>query len=120
MGIVLICLLVLAILLFVLSFFKVDRVAELERSVEEMSLQHIQDIYQLKRQVRILEEELLTPEHVPFSSNLHLINEESATKVNEILKNQVKSLYQQGFSIKEIAARSTLSHNDIIHILQTR
>ncbi|MBD3107650.1 hypothetical protein IEO70_04660 [Bacillus sp. AGMB 02131] len=114
MEIVIISLLVLAILLFILSFFKIDRVSELERNVEEMSLQHIQDIYQLKRQVRILEEELLTPEHSSIPSDF----QENTTRISEILKNQVKSLYQQGFSIDEISARSTLSHDDIMQILQ--
>jgi len=118
MEIIIISLLVLAILLFILSFFTTDRVTDLERNVEEMSLQHIQDMFQLKRQIRILEEELLTSEQNLFSTNHHPSNEESTMKVHEILKNQVMSLYQQGFSIEEISARSTLSHNDIIQILQ--
>lgn len=119
MGIIIISLLVLAILLFILSFFKADRVTDLERNVEEMSLQHIQDMFQLKRKIRILEEELLTPDQNHYSASRQSSNEDSALKVNEILKNQVISLYQQGFSIDEISTRSTLSHNDIIQILQT-
>ena len=119
MGIIIISLLVLAILLFILSFFKADRVTDLERNVEEMSLQHIQDMFQLKRKIRILEEELLTPEQNHYSASRQSLNEDNTLKVNEILKNQVISLDQQGFSIDEISTRSTLSHNDIIQILQT-
>ena len=118
MEMIIISLLVLAILLFILSFFKADRVTDLERNVEELSLQHIQDVFQLKRQIRILEEELLTPEQDYFSANYYSSNEVSTMKVNEILKNQVISLYKQGFSIEEISARSTLSHNDIIQIIR--
>lgn len=119
MGIIIISLLVFAILLLVLSFFKADRVSDLERNIEEMSLQHVQDFFQLKRQVRILEEELLISEQDRFSTNPHSSDKGSNLKVNEILKNQVISLYQQGFSIEEISARSTLSHDDISQIIQT-
>ena len=45
--IAIIILLGLSILLFILSFFKKDRTTELERNIEELSLQHMQDMYQL-------------------------------------------------------------------------
>lgn len=83
MEIIIISLLVLAILLLILSFFKADRVTDLERNIEEMSLQHVQDIFQLKRQVRILEEELLTPEQDHFPDIHYSSNKEKSLKVNE-------------------------------------
>jgi len=119
MELIIIALLVIAIVLYILSFFKADRVTDLERNIEELSMQHIQDIYQLKRQVRILEEELLTPEQASFAKIHPNPTGEPETKVNEILKNQVISLYQQGLSIEEISVRSTLPHTDIISIIQT-
>jgi hypothetical protein len=48
-----------AILLLFLSFFKRDKIKDLEEQVEQLSLTIMQDNYQLKKRVKILEEELL-------------------------------------------------------------
>ncbi len=48
-----------AILLLVLSFFKRDKVKDLEEQVEQLSLTTIQETYQMKKRIKILEEELL-------------------------------------------------------------
>lgn len=120
MEIFIIVLFAIGILLLVLSFFKDDRVSALERNIEELSIQHVQDVYQLKQKIRVLEEELL----IQDSSDYITANKGSSTsderpvKVNEILKSQVLSLYQQGLSIDEISQRSTLSHEEIMIVLQ--
>ncbi len=119
MEILIITLLCVAIFLLLLSFFKKDSLTNLERTVDELSLQHVQDLYQLKNRVRILEEELLSvntfdvlkKEKAQESSN-------SNEKINKILKNQVLALDQQGMSIEEISKRSTLTHQDIRSILK--
>ena len=119
MEILIITLLCVAIFLLLLSFFKKDSLTNLERTVDELSLQQVQDLYQLKNRVRILEEELLSvntfdvlkKEKAQESSN-------SNEKINKILKNQVLALDQQGMSIEEISKRSTLTHQDIRSILK--
>ena len=119
MEILIITLLCVAVFLLLLSFFKKDSLTNLERTVDELSLQHVQDLYQLKNRVRILEEELLSvntfdvlkKEKAQESSN-------SNEKINKILKNQVLALDQQGMSIEEISKRSTLTHQDIRSILK--
>ena len=119
MEILIITLLCVAIFLLLLSFFKKDSLTNLERTVDELSLQHVQDLYQLKNRVRILEEELLSvntfdvlkKEKAQESSN-------SNEKINKILENQVLALDQQGMSIEEISKRSTLTHQDIRSILK--
>lgn len=120
MEIIIIVLLIVSILLFILSFFKVDRLTELEKTVEQLSLQHVQDLYQMKKKIRILEEELLIQDSMSFApkekGNSPI---EKPVKVNEILQSQVLSLYQQGLSIDEISERSTLSHDDIMDVLQS-
>ena len=119
MEILIITLLCVAIFLLILSFFKKDSLTNLERTVDELSLQHVQDLYQLKNRVRILEEELLSvntfdvlkKEKAHESSN-------SNEQINKILKNQVLALDQQGMSIEEISKRSTLTHQNIRSILK--
>ncbi|WP_042223449.1 hypothetical protein [Oceanobacillus manasiensis] len=55
-----IAILVVAIVLFVLSFFMNDRIEELETQLEQFSISTMQDTYQMKKKIKILEEELLT------------------------------------------------------------
>ncbi|MEN2765979.1 hypothetical protein [Ornithinibacillus xuwenensis] len=58
--------LIIAIALFVLSFFLNDRFEKIESEIEQLSISTMQDTYQLKKKVKILEEELLTED---FSAN---------------------------------------------------
>jgi hypothetical protein len=51
-----------AAVLFVLSFFMNDRMEELESQLEQFSITTMQDTYQMKKKIKILEEELLTEE----------------------------------------------------------
>ncbi|WP_176474760.1 hypothetical protein [Peribacillus simplex] len=44
----------LAIVLLIISFFGKDKVAKLEEDLEQMTLTYMQDIYQLKKKVKIL------------------------------------------------------------------
>ncbi|GIO23129.1 hypothetical protein [Oceanobacillus sp. J11TS1] len=50
---------VIGIALFILSFFINDRLEEVESQVEQLSITTMQDTYQLKKKVTVLEEELL-------------------------------------------------------------
>ncbi|WP_052343514.1 hypothetical protein [Bacillus massiliigorillae] len=118
MEIIIISLVAVSLLLIVFSFFKKDRLTDLEKNVEDLSLQHIQDIYILKKKIKILEEELLIQDTELFSStNSNMHSSDNSIKVNEILQSQVLSLYQQGLSVEEIHTRSALSHEEIITIL---
>lgn len=55
-----ISIIVIAIALFVLSFFVNDRFEDLENQIEQLSISTMQDTYQMKKKIKILEEELLT------------------------------------------------------------
>lgn len=50
----------IAVLLFVLSFFMNDKFEDLENQIEQLSISTMQDTYQIKKKVKVLEEELLT------------------------------------------------------------
>ncbi|MCM3599578.1 hypothetical protein M3175_02465 [Robertmurraya korlensis] len=111
MEYVLLSLLVVSILLFVLSFFVKDPMKELKSEIDQLSLNQIQELYQMKRKIKILEEELLVPDS-DFSSTASQKRE-----VHAILKNQVWSLSQQGLSIEQIAKQSSLPIEDVEMIL---
>jgi predicted Rossmann fold nucleotide-binding protein DprA/Smf involved in DNA uptake len=111
MGYVLLSLLVVSTLLLILSFFVKDPIKELKNEVDQLSLNQIQELYQMKRKIKILEEELLVSDS-DFASTTSQKRE-----VHAILKNQVWSLSQQGLSMDQIAKQSSLPIEDVEMIL---
>lgn len=59
MEYIMIGLLSFAVLLLILSFFKRDKVNDLEEQLEQLSVTVMQENYQMKKRIKILEEELL-------------------------------------------------------------
>lgn len=111
MKTILIILFNIAILLFILSFFLPDPNKQLKEEVEQLSLQFYQESYQLKRRLKVLEEELLMTDGLRQNQ---LMNEP-----HEIIVNQVKQLAKQGLPIEQIAKQSALSSEDVKAILGT-
>ncbi|KIL79710.1 hypothetical protein [Bacillus badius] len=104
------------IVFLLLSFFVKDRSRLLEKEVEDLSLQFLQETYQLKKKIKVLEEELLIGPPVT-SLQKTAAADETAAVVNEILKNQVISLYYQGVKLEDIARQSSLSLSQVRQIL---
>lgn len=108
----LITLIAVGIILIILSFFMNDKFDELESQLEQFSISTMQDTYQIKKKLKILEEELLSgnisEEIVP--SNVNLDNK-------PLLIQKVYHLHQQGYSATEIAVQTELNENDIKTIL---
>ncbi|PLR76960.1 hypothetical protein CU633_12880 [Bacillus sp. V3-13] len=104
--------LALSILLIIVSMFLKDPHKEVRDDLDEFSLQQMQEIYQIKKKLAVLEEELLVyedlqPSFVPKKKQIHAI-----------LKNQVISLAQQGLTTEQIARQSSLSTSEVNSILQ--
>ena len=59
MDTIIIILLSTSILLFIISFFQKDKTKQLEKELEELSFSVLQENYQLKKRMKVLEEELL-------------------------------------------------------------
>ncbi|MCM3738730.1 hypothetical protein M3210_00485 [Oceanobacillus luteolus] len=59
MMIAIVTILVIGVILFVLSYFMNDRIEEIESQLEHYSITSMQDTYQMKKKIKILEEELL-------------------------------------------------------------
>lgn len=120
MEIIILSLFSLAIILLLISFFKKDKIAKLEEELEQVTLTHMQDIYQLKKKVKILEEEFMIqdeprPYIPPTSSHTTISNQPAA--VNEIFKSQVLALYRQGRTLDQIEKQSALTKEQIIEII---
>lgn len=104
MNTLIIILLSISILLFILSFFQPDKTKTIEKDMEQLSMKILQENYLLKKRVKILEEELLLEE-----SSFNNISKPPATsQPNEILKNHVIALYNQGLDLKQISKQSSL------------
>ncbi|MDM5229163.1 hypothetical protein QUF73_23935 [Cytobacillus sp. NJ13] len=112
---IMLALLILSIGLFILSAFLKDPYKELREEMDQMSMQQIQEMYQIKKKLKVLEEELLVAEepfiqHVPADSSAHSLVKRD---VHEIIKNQVMLLTRQGLSIEQIARQSSLSPDEV-------
>lgn len=121
MEFIILSLFTLAIVLLLISLLKKDKAAKLEEELEQITLTHMQDIYQLKKKVSILEEELLIQDEPkrftrPFSS--HSVTASQPAAVNEILKSQVLALHRQGCSLEQIEKQSTLTREQILEVLK--
>lgn len=68
MIIAIVTILIIGLVLFILSYFMNNRLEELESQVEQLSITSMQDTYQMKKKIKILEEELL-PGNINQSSS---------------------------------------------------
>lgn len=109
-------LLALALLLILLSFLLKDPYETLKEEIDQMTLQQAQEMYQIKKKITILEEELLMDD---FNQQTRSFKDTSASQpvVHEIIKNQVFALAQQGRTIDQIAGQSSLSPESVLRIL---
>jgi hypothetical protein len=109
----------LAIVLLIVSFFGKDKVAKLEEDLEQMTLTYMQDIYQLKKKVKILEEEfVIQDDPAPPVKVKSIVNSNDSEPIHEILKSQVLSLYSQGLSLDQIAKQSSLTKEQTISVIE--
>ncbi|WP_217586715.1 hypothetical protein [Lentibacillus saliphilus] len=49
-----------SVALFVMSFFMNDKMADLEGQIDQLQITSMQETYQMKKKIKILEEELLS------------------------------------------------------------
>lgn len=100
----------LGLILFIISFFLKDRSKETEEELHELSMSLYQELYQLKKRTKLLEEELMIE---PVSGP----KKTKPKQINEILVNQVLSLHKQGMKPDQISALSSLHLSDVKRII---
>ncbi|MCO0598957.1 hypothetical protein NGI46_16150 [Peribacillus butanolivorans] len=85
-----------------------------------MTLTYMQDIYQLKKKVKILEEEFVIQDELinPESKFQQAVPFNELEPIHKILKSQVLSLYSQGLSLNQIAEQSSLTKEQTISVIE--
>ncbi|MBT2685697.1 hypothetical protein [Bacillus sp. ISL-37] len=114
MGYIIISLFVLAALLFAISFFLKDPYKELREEIDQLTIQQIQDLYQIKKKLKVLEEELLVNDTTLEKQSSFNTGK---NQIHDIIKNQVWSLAQQGMDINQIAKQSSLTNQEVQEII---
>ncbi len=105
----------LSALLFLLSLFYKGQETKVEKEIEQLSLEHAQEMYIIKKRLRALEEEIL--QEGSFSEASFLNN---SLPINDVIQNQVIHLYKQGLSIDQISRQSALLTDEVIKIIESR
>ncbi|MFJ7927939.1 hypothetical protein [Peribacillus sp. NPDC096448] len=109
----------LALIPLIISFFGKDKVAKLEEDLEQMTLTYMQDIYQLKKKVKILEEEfVIQDDPVPPVKDKSTVTSNGIEPIHDILKSQVLSLYSQGLTLDQIARQSSLTKEQTLSVIE--
>jgi hypothetical protein len=106
MEVTIIALLAFAIILLVLSFFKRDSIKDLENQVEELSMSLIQETYQLKKKISVLEEELLMSEPTPFNQP-SFQQSSSSSSISSLDRDKISSLFQSAESSDQIERKQS-------------
>ncbi|RXI99445.1 hypothetical protein DS745_14575 [Anaerobacillus alkaliphilus] len=101
-------LLSLSIILYVVSFFKKDRNKDVEKQIENFSITLMQEIYQLRKKINVLEEEILIGQDERYFTNKEEPN---------IDRDQILSYYEDGYSLEEIEEMTGLPIDTINEIL---
>jgi hypothetical protein len=100
---------IIGILLIGLSFLLKDSNKKVETEVEELSFSLYQETSALKRRLKVIEEELLIESTKMTSPKKNI----KKPVVHEIIKSQVLELHKQGYSLKEISTRSSLTVEEV-------
>lgn len=100
----------IAVVLFILSFFMNDKFKQIEDQLEQFSISSLQESYQIKKKIKILEEELLSEDVVDNNFTRPTNNQ------TPLIRN-INHLYNQGMSVQEIAKRTNLSEYDVHSIV---
>lgn len=102
--------LIVAVILFILSFFMNDRFKDIEDQLEQHSMSTMQDTYQMKKKIKILEEELLASD---LSDDFFQKGNQSPETSQKIVQ-----LHEKGYSVQEITELTKLSTYDVQLILK--
>ncbi|MCT8139725.1 hypothetical protein H1D32_19655 [Anaerobacillus sp. CMMVII] len=110
MGFTITILLFTSIILFTISFVKKDRNKEVEKQIENFSITLMQEIYQLKKKIKVLEEEILIGQDERYFTN----NQDSFITYD---RDKILALYEDGHSLEEIEQMTGLSIEKLNEIL---
>lgn len=108
MEIAIIGLLVVSIVLIAFSYFQREPIKEVEKDLETLQLSAMQEIYKLKKKMKVLEEELL-------ETNI-VVRKHS--EIDSSIARQIISKHQNGMSPEAIARAEHVSVEDVNMIIK--
>lgn len=111
MTIVIIILFIVSIVLIGISYLQRDNVKELEQELDHLQLSAMQEIYKLKKKMRIVEEELLHHD-TSFKEQATISNEDDKVNTSRIL-----AKYRQGMSLEALALSEGMTVEEIRSIV---
>lgn len=108
-------LLIVGVLAVLASFFIGNGNRAFEDELEKVSVSLHQETNNLKKRLRVLEDELMVSP--PVRENFT-----SAPKkpVHAIIVNQITSLHSQGYTIPEIARRASMPETEVTEVLRSK
>ncbi|MEA3320591.1 MAG: hypothetical protein U9Q88_11220 [Bacillota bacterium] len=110
-----ISLIIIAVAVIVISFFVDDKFADLEKEMEQLSFDVVQDKYKLERKMKVLEEELLGG-----STPIHKVKTKRQASHQNVSEEDVAiSLYQKGYTPSQISQFTSTSMEKVEQILQS-
>ncbi|WP_027955393.1 DUF6115 domain-containing protein [Halobacillus kuroshimensis] len=102
-----------AIVFFILSFFAKDRIKQLENQMEQMNLTMMQNDYQMKKKMKVLEEELLAGDLTQEIVDQH--NQKQTSRPSpQNAADTVLTMYQKGYKTHYIAKQTNLSEDEVL------
>ncbi|MDU1845189.1 MULTISPECIES: hypothetical protein [Niallia] len=113
-------------MLLILSFFLRDPIKDLREEIDQLSIQQVQEMYKIKKKLKVLEEELMIGEENFAFKPSSAIKEsksdqaENIQPIHAIIKNQVWTLAASGVPVDQIANQSSLSITQVQQIINER
>lgn len=112
-------LIIIGAIIVIISFFIGNTSKRTEKDLEQLTLTFYNENNQLKQRIKVIEEELLLPSKTSaIKQTPKKAPAVNVSSLNKILVSQVLVLHDQGYSVSEIAKRSSLSYDEITSILQ--
>lgn len=118
-----IILLIIGLVCIIVSFFTGNFSNKYADELEKVSISLHEETNGLKKRIRAVEEELMIgspPISLSNKSKVVTKTKVKAKPIHDIIINQILTLHAQGYSIKEIAKRSSLSNEEVISVLQSK
>ncbi|WAA10411.1 hypothetical protein [Fervidibacillus albus] len=107
----LIGIIIFSVIVFFFSFFLPNRTKELKEEIEQLSIKVYQENYELKKRLKLLEEELLIADDVP--------KRDEPIDFHPIIVNQVQLLKKEGLPVEKIAKQAALTEEEVYAILES-
>ncbi|ALA51112.1 hypothetical protein CAY60_007795 [Shouchella clausii] len=102
-------LLAVAIALLVLSFFKTEKPSKVDEQIEQLSISFMQELHQLKNQIRDMELDAEIAAHEPGA--------QARSSSHQKLLREILDLHKRGYSVEGIAIETELETHEVERLL---